>query len=481
MENKEGNKMADEVLQQLARALSQYTNPQVGQKAAGTPMSSYLYEAGGLFGRCDGASTLINALVGPIGFEKVLLWSGTNTEREFVDAWTDITIGTGEQETACGDCQTVAMQACSQFYCFGRFCRQSQELQFDRLGVRANSSVPIRNLFGSITGPDGMTLVSQGAAITDDFYTQTAMVGYAIRLKNSQMLWNGNPANNSGAYAEYQGFQNIINTGKFDAYTQQYCNAIDAFLINVNFNPLTADNSATTSARVLFKRMVDQFRLRAERAGLDWDSSEMYIVMTPNQWDWVARVYACSGVDLCAVQGNSRLMVNGDQTQARYEEYLTRMSLPIGGRWYPVILDSQIPETTGQANGICSDIYFITTTLSGRTVTYGQYQDFNLTYGRTRNELTAMFGSDDIAITDNGRFALVRDNVRGCFDIQIYMKPRLVAEMPQLTGRLRNVCCSVAGEPFPDVTGSGRVYEKGGGRSNVSVPTLYGSSGAGQC
>ena|SRR3990167_2251456 len=475
--------MADEVLQLLARALNQYVQQPVGhgQKADGTPIGSYLYEAGGLFGRCDGASTLINALVGPIGFEKVLLWTGTNTEKEFVDAWTDIVITSGEQSAVCGDCQTVSMRACAQFYCFGRFCRQSEELQFDRIGVMANSSVPIRNLFGSITGPSGEVLVPMGSAISDDFYTQSAMVGYAIRLKNSQLLWNGNPVNNTGAYQEYNGFQNIINTGKFDAYTQQYCDALDAFLINVNYNALTADDSVTTSARVLFRRMVNQFRLRAERGGLDWDSAEMYIVMTPNMWDCVARVYACSGVDLCAVTGQNRIVINADQAQARYEEYLTRMSLPINGKWYPVVLDSQIPETTGQPNGICSDIYFITTTLSGRTVTYGQFQDFNKTYGRVRNELTAMFGSDDIAITDNGRYAVVRDNTRGCFDIQIYMKPRLVAEMPQLTGRLRNVCCNVAGQPFPDVTGSGRVYELDGGRSVTNVPVLYGNSGAGQC
>jgi len=373
------------------------------------------------------------------------------------------------------------MRACSQFYCFGRFCRQSEELQFDRIGLRANGGVPMRTLFGSITGPNGQVLVDQGAQITDEFYVQSSMVGYALRLRNSQLLWAGNPVNNNAAYQEYNGFQIIVNTGKFDAYTQQYCDALDSFLINVGNQALTADNSTTTSARLLARRMVNQFRLRAERAGLDWDSATMYIVMTPNQWDCFARVYACSGVDLCAVSGQNRMVINGDQVQATYEEYLTRMAIPIDGKWYPVVLDSQIPETTGQANGVCSDIYFITTDLSGRTVTYGQYQDFNKTYGRVRNELTSMFGSDDIAITDNGRYAVVRDNSRGCFDIQAYVKPRIVAEMPQLLGRLRNVCCTVVQEPFPDTTGSGRVYEKDGGRAVSPIQVLYGPSGAGQC
>lgn len=474
------------LIQALAKAISPYVDGKSGgyaqgYKADGTPITSYLYEAGGLFGRCDGSSTLINALVGPIGFEKVLQWTGTNTEREFVDAWTDITISAGEQSTVCGDCQTATMQACAQFYCFGRFCRQSQELQFDRLGVRANSSIPIKNLFGNITAADGTVLVPQGSAITDDFYTQTAMVGYAIRLRNAQLLWTGNSINNAGAYQEYNGFQTLVNTGKFDAYTQLACNAIDSFLLNYSNNSPQADGAL--AIRTYFHRMVGQFRIRANRAGLDWDTAQMYIVMTPNMWECIARVYACSGVDLCGTfnLAQNQNNVDANQAQMRYEEYLRTLMLPIDGRMHPVVLDSQIPETAGQANGICSDIYFITTDISGRTITYGNYQNFNQTYGRVRNEMVSMFGSDDIAITDNGRFALVRDNTRGCFDVQAYTKPRLVLEMPQLTGRIRNVCCNVTGEPYPDVTGSGRVYEKGGGRTITPVPTLYGQNGQGVC
>lgn len=473
-------------LQALARAISPYVSGKSGgyaqgYKATGSPSyGPYLYEGGGLFGRCDGSSTLINALVGPIGFERVLTWVGTDTEKEFVDAWTDIVINSGEQETACGNCATAAMKACAQFYCFGRFCRQSQELQFDRLGLRANGGVPIKNLFGSITGPDGAVLVPQGSAITDDFYTQAAMVGYALRLRNAQLLWQGNPANNAGAYQEYNGFQVVVNTGKFDAYTQIACSGLDSFLLNYGNNAPAADGA--TAIRTWFHRMVNQFRIRADRAGLDWDTAQMYIVMTPNLWDCIARVYACAGVDLCTLtNAQNNTFQNADQAQARYEQYLNSMELPIDGRMYPVVLDSQIPETAGQANGICSDIYFITTEISGRTITYGNFQDFNKTYGRVRQEMISMYGSDDIAITDNGRYALIRSQVRGCFDVQAVTKPRIVAEMPQLLGRIRNVCCNVTGQPYPDATGSGRVYPVGGGRSVTPVPTLYGTSGQGTC
>ena len=465
--------MADEVLQALAKALGPYMS---GQKATGAPFAGpYMYEGGGLFGRADGPSTLINALVGPIGFEKYLTWAGVDTIKEFVDAWSDIDLGTSHQSTVCGNCPTASMRACMQLYCLGRFCAQTQELQFDRLSLRQHSNIPIKNLFGSITAADGTVLVPMGSAITDEFYTESAMAGYLLRYRNAQMLWNGNPVNNVGnSYQEYMGFQLIINTGKFDGYTQLYCPALDSFLMNMNYNAFTSDG--TYSVRNWFRRMVNQFKHRADGAGLDWDSATMYIVMTPNMWDCVARVYACAGLDLCSItrSADNEVVINADQAQARYEGYLTSMQLPIDGRMYPVVLDSQIPETTGQANGVCSDIYFITTELSGRTITFGQYQNFQATYGQTRQELISLFGSDDIAITDNGRFALVRSNVRGCFDVQAYTKPRIVAEMPQLLGRIQNVCCDVLQEPFPDPSGSGRVYEKGGGRVSTPPPVLYG-------
>lgn len=448
-----------------------------GYKAAGTPSEhAYLYEEGGLFGRADGPASLINAMVGPIGIESALMWVGTDTEKEFVDALTDIVESGSEQSSACGNCVSVSLRACAQLYCFGRFCRQTEELQFDRLGVRDNVNVPVKVLFGNLTDAQNNVLIRNGETITDAFMLQTRAAAYALRLKNSAMIWTGNPSNDIGrVYREYTGLQMLVNTGKYDAYTQALCEALDSFLLNYGNNAVQSDGAFAITN--WFRRMVLQFMRRAQGAGMDWNTAEMMIAMTPNQWDCIARAYACSGIDLCSVSGSAaQLTASADQARARYEEYLARMALPIYGKWYPVVLDSQIPENTGQANGVCSDIYFLTKRINGEEVLYGQYQDFNQTYGRVRQELVSMFGSDDIAITDGGRFAVIRDNERGCFDIQILTKPRIVARMPWLLGRIRNVCCGVVGEPLPGVTGSGSVYEYSpSGRSLTPVPTLYGN------
>lgn len=473
----------NQIMQALSQAFMNVANSQkqyggftpYGLKAAGTPSeNAYLYESGGLFGRCDGPMQLINALVGPVGFEKVLRWIPSVSQNEFVDAWTSVSETGSEQTAACGDCISVALTACAQHYCFGRFCRQTNELQFDRLGVMANNNVPKKALFGNLTDANGNILLRQGEIIDDAFVLQAASVGYTLRLKNATMLWTGNPTNNNGqVYMEYGGFQTLVNTGKYDAYTQIPCDGLDSYLLDYGNNLLASDG--TYSINDWFRRMVLQFMRRAEGAGMDWESANMYIVMSPNMWDGVAKRYACAGIDLCNVTAtNNEVSASADQAQMRYEEYLTRQALPIYGRWYPVVIDSQVPESTGQPNGVCSDIYFITTAINGEEITFGQYQDFNQTYGSVRDEMVRLFGSDDIAITDNGRYALVRDNSRGCFDLQTYMKPRIVMKMPQLSGRIQNVCHNILGGPVPAPTASGSIYEVGGGRSITSIPTLYG-------
>lgn len=443
------------------------------QRATGAPSeTAYLYENGGLFGRCDGSSTLVNAMVGPMGVERALTWIGANTEREFIDVLTAIVVSGDNQSTACGNCKTVSVKAASQFYPFGRFCVGTEELQFDRLGLMANSSVPVKTLFGAVTDPAGNTLIPNGSQINDAFMLQTRAAGYGLRREVAEKLWTGDPSNNVGyAYMEPKGFQALVNTGKFDAYTEILSDALDSFILNFGYNNPTSDG--TYAITNWFRRMINQLKARAAGANMDWDSADVFIAMRDNAWDCIARVYACAGIDLCVVSGQNRVTASADQARERYEQYLNTMMLPIDGRLYPVVIDNQLPQATGQANGVCSDVYFFVKSINGEEVTYGQYQNFNQTYGSVMQEMRSLFGSDDIAITDNGRYAVVRSNSRGCFDVQLYSKPRIILGAPFLTGRIANVCCNVLGEPFPDVTGSGGVYEPDGGRSITPEPILY--------
>ena len=72
--------------------------------------------------------------------------------------------------------------------------------------------------------------------------------------------------------------------------------------MNAAYNTMTSDG--TYAVRTWFGRMVGEFERRAEGAGMSWDTATMYIVMSPNQWECIAKVYACAGIDLCSVSGS---------------------------------------------------------------------------------------------------------------------------------------------------------------------------------
>jgi hypothetical protein len=243
--------------------------------------------------------------------------------------------------------------------------------------------------------------------------------------------------------------------------------------MNANGNAWTADG--TYSIREWFARQVQQFSYRAEGAGLDWDTAQMFITMTQNMWETVARVYSCAGVDLCAnnsSDANVSVNMSADESQRRYEQLLNSKSLPILGRMYPVVIDNMMDETDNGDGTYTSDIYFITTVINGENVMYGEYQDFSQTFGSAAAELTRIFGSgnSDIAWTDGGRYALLKSQLRGCFDLQLILKPRIVARAPFLAGRIQNALASPLSEGFPDSD----TYDEG--RSAAPLEWLYDSS-----
>ena len=114
----------------------------------------------------------------------------------------------------------------------------------------AHDNIPVKALFGNVTDDEGNVLIRQGEQITDAFMLQTRAVGYALALKKADMLWTGNPANNvASAYQEFMGFDMVINTGKFDAYTQLDCDSIDSFLMDfANNNPAATGTSTSRAA-----------------------------------------------------------------------------------------------------------------------------------------------------------------------------------------------------------------------------------------
>ncbi len=210
------------------------------------------------------------------------------------------------------------------------------------------------------------------------------------------------------------------------------------------------------------------------------DGAVIDIVMHPTLWDCVADAWACEYGLSCQ---STTITMNNDAlaTADLRDKFKNSMQLPVDGRMYPVTLDNGIAVTNrpvGNVTARCSSIYVITRNLpgapNGGVITYGEFQDMQKTAGDVIAWFRKMFGATFADVTDGGRFA-VAPGVHGgfCFDAKVLTKPRLRMLMPQLAGRVTNVCCIPTGT-YPDVTGSGGVYEVDGGPLFSPPNYLYG-------
>ena len=452
-------------------------------KASGTPISTYLYSEGGLFGSAKQDPALINAMVGPFGYESKLIFMGTKTENPIVTSLTCITSSGYSQSTSCYDCGKPSIAKCDQSACFGRICQQTQEVLFDELGLMANNQIQQKVLYGNITDPAGNVLIPQGGTISDMFTLNVLAAAYNLRREIGQMLWTGNPASNAGGYAEFTGFDLLINTGKADALSGQLCPLLDSHVVSYGNQIVGATGSDSIVAEV--SGIVRTIRYRIMTAGFDTNGAVIDIVMSPTLWDCVADAWACEyGVNCAtgATSTNDALAVANLRDRFKNELFLT-----VDGLRYPVTLDNGINVTNtsiGNTNVRCSTIYVITRILPGGPVvpdspgngviTYGEYQDMNASAGATMRWFQQQFGSTPVSVTDGGRFAIAPTTSGGwCFDARILTKPRLRMLMPQLSGRLTNVCCANVGK-YLDPTGSGGAYDYCGGDDSTPENYLYG-------
>jgi len=474
--------------QDVMAALAQAIAPHLGAvaKASGTPITTYLYEEGGLFGSCKNDPVLINALVGPHGYMGKMQWVGTVNENPITESLTSIASSTYDQSTMCYDCGKPTIKRCAQTTCFGRICQQTQEMVFDEIGVRANRNVPTLAFYGNLTDPSGNILIAQGQPVTNMFTLQAAAAGYNLRRQVGVDIWTGNPAGNAGGRWFMTGFDLLINTGKVDALTGFACNALDSIIRNYGNAVVGATGSPSIVAQV--SAIVRSILYRIQTAGFDSSTAQIDIVMHPTLWDCVADAWACEYGLTCQSTSTTTTMENNSLALAELrDEFKNGLFLRIDGENYPVTLDNGITVTNlphGNVTKRCSSIYVITRVLPGAPqvtdspgggiITWGEYQDMQASGGDVIAWFRNTFGASIVDVTDGGRFAVAPTTSGGfCFDVRVLTKPRVRMTMPHLAGRVTNVCCVPLGT-YPDASGSGGIYEVDGGVSFTPPNYLYG-------
>jgi len=312
-----------------------------------------------------------------------------------------------------------------------------------------------------------------GDQVEDAFLTSVMAAGYNLRRRIGELVWTGNPVNNLAGYVEFPGFDRLINTGYQDTFTGIVCPALDSVLVNYGGNVVGAAGSPSIVAYL--SHVVRRIWYRMDTGGFARDTARMFVVMHPSIADCVWDAYACEYGINCATGAtvrNEALEVAKLRDDMRNNSYVM-----VDGVKIPVVLDNGIDTSfkyVGDDSGICADMYVITTDLNGKTITWGEYQDFNVTGGKDLAWFKGNFGAAPVAVTDGGRYAIAPVVTGGfCYDVRLLTKPRLIAIMPQMLGRIQNVCCVNVGH-YPDVTGSGGLYEVDGGPTTTPPNYLYG-------
>jgi hypothetical protein len=433
-------------------------------RASGAADATPMYMEGGLFGVSGMHPQVIAAVVNPVGIQSWFQWVPVTEDSPIYDALVYIGTTTTAQSSPCAECGKPEFRECSQTAVLGRYCQQTEEFQIDEIGRKMNRGVPEIALFGSITDPAGNVLIAQGEPISDRFVLNTKAVGYNLAMDVGQELWVGDgTVAGAGGRKRMIGMQTIVNTGKQDALTQEDCEMLDSYLDDYESNVIGADGSPSILAAL--RAMVRSINYRIMGMNISPDTADQAFVMSMRAWEQVAEAAACEYGLVCA-DNSAPTRQDAVATRQRAEEWMNQRYLILDGKRYSIMIDNLKPYThsaVGNNERFCEDIYFLTKSIGGKTVFWGEYQDFNQTAGNTISWLRRQFGAADFAITDGGKF-LHAPTVHGgyCFDVRTIVKPRLICTMPQLQGRLQNVCYYPEGS-YPDPTGSGGDYELSGG------------------
>ena len=430
-------------LVQLLAQLSDALEAGKAQKAIGTPTTNLPYGPGGIFGLCGSDQQVISAMMTPTGLDQRLPVKASVYVQELYPYFTGIRAdGDDEPETGCENCPGGKMKSCYQTSTIGRICRESQTLEINDLFVRTNRGQFDDLVFqGRLLGESNFQAVSdQTSIIQTATESQMATVGVLHQRVLSQMLWQGNPANNVGTgYMEFPGLDMLIGTGKVDAKTGIACPALDSDVKNFNYN----DVAGIAVDLVNYLSWIEFFcRNNATKMGLM--PVEWVWAMRPELWQELSAMWPCRYLtDRCGTAAGANPMVINDDANVRMRDAMREgMFLWVNGRRYGVVVDDGIFENNSTNNAnlamgeFASDIYYVPISyLGGRPATYWEHLD----YREAAPDSAFTRGKATWWWSDDGRWMWVLEQVSYCYILRAKVEPRVVLRTPHLAGRLQNV------------------------------------------
>lgn len=422
-----------------------------GNKApTGVGTTNLVHGPGGLFGIAGLEEDVISARITPRGISgmlKAMPSVYTNPEFPYITGIEE-TAGT-EPSGECATCLSGESEACIQTAQFGRVCRESKELDIDKVMERINRGEIDLNLVNSIFGDDAWV---PGAALSNEklvnIATAWAMVEVGVLLQNKliPMVWQGNPTNSIGnGYKEFPGLDILIGTNKVDAHTGVSCPALDSDVKDFNYSAVnTVDGNGNFMIVHYLEYMMAYLYHNAHRQNLL--PTQWAIAMRPELWTELLRVWPAayfSTRELALPNGNTN-MIDATRVRELTQSMAAGMYIDVNGMRVPVVTDDGIYEynSTNSANvpagSFASDIYVVPLTyLGSRPATYIEYKD----YRGTRRDIQELRGHEGFW-TDDGKFMWVVEQQKWCYTLSGKIEPRIILRTPQLAGKIEHVLYS---------------------------------------
>ena len=406
-----------------------------------------LHGNGSLFGSFPIERDVITAHIRPLGgLVQVLPRIGTAVENPIFASITGFTAVNGaEPATPCADAPAGYMKGCNLTAMFGRYARDTQTIEMDKVYKRFNrGDFTDLILRGQVLSGGPLAPVTDQAGMLN-VVTKSEMVIAGVNLERllANQVWQGNPANSNagGGYIEFPGLDRQIATGQMDIHTGVACPALDSDVKGFayqNVNGIVLDIVEYLSALEYY------LRFNAEHMGLN--PVQWVVVMRPQLWFELSAVWPCRYLtNRCNTNaaGTSPVAVINDNVNITIRDAMRQgMYIDINGIRYPVVTDMGIFEHNNvnnanlRAGQYASTIYMVPLTITGGfPVTYLEYSDYRLAAPDT----ALLQGTEHYWWTDNGMFSWAIEWNKWCYKLSVKTEPRIVLRTPQLAGRIDSV------------------------------------------
>lgn len=454
-----------------------------GQKApVGTPTTNYIHGPGGIFGIAGLDDQVISTRIAPRGISSMLQINPTVYTDPMYPYITGFEETTGQTEPSgvCDTCISGETESCIQTAPLGRVCRESKELEINRVFSRINPGEMDLQLVNDVLQRDSplvpSNLDARGALEVE---TVWSMLEVGIFMQNAliPMVWQGTPLNNTagGGYKEFIGLDTLIGTNKVDAITGADCGALDSDVKDFNWRQIGFTDANGNFLIVRMLNMLHRYlQHNAMRQGLM--PVQWVLAIRPEAWQELLEVWPLayfSTREVVLPAGNTHFIDASRVTELR-DNMRDGMYIDTAAGRLPVVTDDGIFEwdSTNSANVdagcFASTIYMVPLTyLGNRPGTYWEHLD----YRKAQKDLATLNETDMYWMSDNGRFMWTQEVAKWCYTVSGKVEPRIVLRVPQLAGKIENVgYCPVQHLRSFDQDSD---YFFKGGTSSRTAPSLW--------